>query len=340
MAIGSKYAKFMRNTGFARFFIPLGIMLLVFGIVVMLMFGGKNMTETNGRILEVNEGFYDEETDRQQYDLKIAYTADGAEYTGELAGMYGNFKVGDILKVYYDPAAPNRISNTKSTAVIGVVLIAAGALALFFGIFKTVKAFKKSKELDERSAAASTVDFTGFRAMPGVSEYYFHWDQASMKPGYILEDADRNVLFEGKTVKNSVMKRTVAFDDRVKGTVTEHEITRPVSVQVNNSAFGTSSSFKVDGENIWDLLHDRGFRLETNVFGQLPNLSYNVAKNGEPFAQFESTGMYVHEEDEAQHKFVLPMGHMFYRCWTNSDDFESLFLLMYTVSENPQLYVD
>lgn len=69
-------------------------------------------------------------------------------------------------------------------------------------------------------------------------------------------------------------------------------------------------------------------------------IACDITKNGEVLARVESTGVYVHEEDEAAHKVVVPTGSMYYRVWTPSNDFESLFLTVFAISESEQAIVE
>ena len=54
----------------------------------------------------------------------------------------------------------------------------------------------------------------------------------------------------------------------------------------------------------------------------------------------ERLSVYVHEDDEAQHKLKVPAGNMYYRFWTASDDLESLFLTIFAISECEQTVVE
>lgn len=333
----NKLARLMRDSGPARFFVPVGIILIVFAIILLSLNTGKYV-ETAGKVTSVIESGYDEEQNQQQYDVGVAYSVNGKEYTGTFNGLAGTFQAGDAIKVFYNPENPAKITNVKVGSLIPIIMIAVGALAIVFGIFRTVKALKKSKQLDETNP---TANFDGFKQGSGVTEYYFRWDGNSLKPGYLIEDADRKPLFEGKMLKNALVgARTFEFTNHVTGEVKEHEVGHTVQQTYNDSFFSTKSWFKFDGENIWDLLHERGLRMKTSVFSKFPNMSYEVSKDGVPFAQFESTSMYVHEDEEAEHKIKVPVGRMYYRCWTVSNDFETLFLMMFATSESLQTIVE
>ena len=264
MNVENKLARILRNTGPARFFIPAGVFLIVFGIL-----------------------------------------SEGTE---------------------------------------ALLFLAAGALAIVYGIYKTLQAFKKSEELDAAVPGGEEFPaeaFDGFKQADGVAEYYFRWDGNSLKPGYILEDADRNPLYEGKMLKNALVgARQFEFTDHTKGKTAEHEVGHTTTQTYNNEFFSVDSWFKVDGRNIWDILHDRGLRMMTDLHSRFPYLIYQVTKDGKPFARIETTSIYVHEDDEAKHKIVVPAGNMYYRVWTASDDFDSIFLTIFAISETEQAVVE
>jgi len=340
MAIENKIGRLARNTGPARFFIPVGIVLIIFGAI---LFGFKTdkYVKTTGTITSVTEGFYDDEQNQQQYDVDFSFDVDGVQHVGTFAGMTGSYKAGDSITVYYDPADPSKTASAKMGSFLPPIMIGVGVLAIAVGVYLTVKSIKKSKALDAAAPSADKVNFDGFKESEGVTEYYFRWDGNSLKPGYLIEDADRNVLFEGAMTKNALVgARTFTFTDHTTGTVTEHQVSHPVTQTYNDGFFNARGWFKIDGENVWDVIHERGIRISTDLLSKFPNIGYNVAKDGVPFAVIRSTGAYVHEDDEAQHKFVVPMGHMFYRFWTNSRDFESLFLIMFATSDIDQTIVE
>ncbi len=333
----NKFARFMRNTGPARVLIPMGVILIAFGILMMVFLGGGEYLETVGRVSSVAEGLNAE--NQTVYDVGFSYTVDGREYEGsfELSEAY---KVGDEIKVFYSTEDPSKSTNTKLGGVIAPALIGLGVLALAFGVFKTVKAFRKSSALDQ-TAKAWAADFEGFKQAPGVRELYCRHDGVTLKPGYILEDGNRRVLFEGKMTKQAVIgARSFEFVNHATGAVTEHEVGHTVTQSWNDELFSASSWFKFDGRNVWDLLHERGIRLSTDLRSRFPNLVYNVSKDGAAFARIESSGKYVHEDEAAEHKLNIAVGRYYYRVWTNSNDLENLFLTLFAISETQQVVVE
>ena len=186
MNFENRIARLMRNTGPARFFVPVGLVLIIFG-VIMLGFNTDNYLETTGRITSVTEDVYDQ-NETPQYDVEVGYTVDGKEYSTVFGGMSGTFKVGEVMKLFYDPADPEKTTNSK-TGFMPLIIIAVGAASLIFGVYKTVTAFRKSKELDS-AIGGQFPSLDGFQDAPGVTEYYCRFDGKALKPGYILEDAE------------------------------------------------------------------------------------------------------------------------------------------------------
>jgi hypothetical protein len=332
----NKFARFMRNTGPARFFLPLGIILIAVGIFLMTLNLGSYL-ETVGKVTDVNETRNEENS--KVYDVTYTYTVDGEKHqvTEEFTEEY---KVGDEIKVFYNPKDPTQTTNSMAGRYIAPIMVGVGALALAFGVFQTIKAFKKSRELDTVAKAPAVV-FEGFKQAPGVTEYYCRHDGSTFKPGYILEDAARKVLFEGKMTKQALVgARIFEFADRTTGKVEEHEVGHTTTQSYNDEFFSAKSWFKFDGRNVWDVLHERGLRMTADISSKFPNLTYEVSRDGKAFAKIETSGRFVHEDEAAEHKVNIPVGRYFYRVWTNSSDLETLFLTIFAISETEQTVVE
>lgn len=333
----NKFARFMRNTGPARFFVPLGVILIAVGIFLLTL-NTDSYLETVGKVTEVYETRNAENS--KVYDTSFTFTVDGKEYTGTFSELSEEYKVGDEIKVFYNPEDPTQTTNSKLGGIVAPVMIGLGAAALVFGLLQTVKAFKKSKELDQTPKAAP-VAFEGFKQTAGVTEYYCRYDGVMFKPGYILEDAARKVLFEGKMTKQALVgARSFEFSNHVSGGVTEHEVGHTVTQSYDDNGWTAKSWFKFDGRNVWDVLHDKGIRLQTNMRSKFPNFIYEVSKDGQAFAILETSGKYVHEDEAAEHSLNVPVGRYYYRVWTNTRDFETLFLTIFAISETEQAVVE
>lgn len=340
MNFENKFSRFMRNSGPARVLVPIGLMLIVFGIVLFL-FKTENYVETMGKITEVTDVTVDK--GQKEYDVSIQYTVDGKEYNSVFPNLSGEYNVGDDIQVFYDPEDPERITNSKTSSFIAPLMVASGAVAIFLGIRQTARAFKKSKELDQTAPGkgAPRVDFGAFMTAPGVTEYYCRHDGETLRPGYVLEDAYRGLIFEAKMLKNALVgTRTFRFTDHTTGSVKEHEVGHTMTQTYNEEFLSARSWFKFDGKNIWDVVHERGLRLSTDIRSEFPRVVYEASKDGQPFARIEACSKYVHEDEEAQHKILIPVGRYYYRVWTNTKDFETLFLAIFAVSETEQVMTE
>ena len=341
----NKLGRFFRTTGKLRFFLPLAVILIVMGVLMIKMSPDK-YEETTGVVTEVNE-YTELDSDNKEvtyYEEKFTYTVNGKEYNNSFDGLAEKPAVGDVIKVYYDPDAPEFVSNTKNTRTIGYIMIGVGIAALLFAVLSTVKAVKKNRELDEKiKTAAGTDSMPVVTPLPKeqLTEYYVSYDGVTLKPGYIVEDKFRNVIFAAPMTKNAAVgNRIFTFKDMKTGRTTDHEVGHTFTQSYNDEFFSTTSSVKFDGVNIWDLLHDRGIRIATDLHSIFPRVTYTVSRNGRFFATVETSGKYVHEEDAAMHKVNVPVGRYYYRCWTNENDIELLFLTVFAISETEQAVVE
>ena len=142
------------------------------------------------------------------------------------------------------------------------------------------------------------------------------------------------------TKNAAVGDRIFTFRDCRLGRTAEHAVGHSVTQSYSNEFFSMSSWFRFDGENIWDVLHDRGVRVATDLRSIFPRVRYTVSVNGRFFATIETSGKYVHEEDEAEHKLNIPAGRYYYRCWTGEDNMELLFLTVFAISETEAAVVE
>ena len=143
----NKLLTIIRESALARFLIPAGVILIVFGVVV---FGinkqNQNYKKTEATVTSVEleeAASTDANGNRTEatYILGLKYTVDGREYEEELSGM-SKREAGDKLTIYYDPADPTRITQTISL-LLPLVIIAAGIAALVGGIVSGVKVIQR-----------------------------------------------------------------------------------------------------------------------------------------------------------------------------------------------------
>ena len=143
----NKIITIIRESALARFLIPAGVILIVFGVV---FFGAskrnQHYQETEAQVTSVvlEEAASTDATGNRTeatYLLGLRYTVDGKAYETELSGM-SKSEVGDRITIYYDPADPNQITQTKSL-IIPLIIIAAGIGACVAGIVSGVNAIQR-----------------------------------------------------------------------------------------------------------------------------------------------------------------------------------------------------
>lgn len=150
----NKIFNFMRESSTARFFIPVGIMLIVFGVVMFVINKGNQdyleveATVTNATIFEEAYSDADGNIVEATYSVDLKYTVKERDYNARLEGV-SKYNVGDKMKIYYNPKDPSQITQSKSL-ILPLVIIAAGIASLVGGIISAVNAIKKHKQMKEQ----------------------------------------------------------------------------------------------------------------------------------------------------------------------------------------------
>ena len=152
-------ATFFRESRTARFLIPAGIVLIVFSIFMFIISNqNKNYLEVEATISRVElsrEATIDAEGNREEamYKIFVKYNVNDFEYENELGEMYKQ-KVGDKIKIVYNPDNPNEISQ-PSNMILNICLLVGGIAALVGGIISAINAVKKHKKMKNQEEAWS-----------------------------------------------------------------------------------------------------------------------------------------------------------------------------------------
>lgn len=150
----NKFATIMRESSTARFFIPAGILLIIFGIAVFVI-NNKNQNYiktdaivTNVELLEEETTDLDGNTVEAKYNVDIKYSVEGKEYNEKLEDV-SKSNVGDKIIIYYNPDDPSQITMTKSL-ILPIIMTLVGVASLSFGIINAVNTVKKNKKMKEQ----------------------------------------------------------------------------------------------------------------------------------------------------------------------------------------------
>lgn len=142
--------KLFRETSFGRFFIPLGVILIVVSIFTFISIDNtKGYVKTEGIVSKTElyeEAYYDGDTHFDAtYTVYVKYTVDNTEYEEEF-GVFSNYSKGDKVTISYNPSNPKEIAQPNSI-VLPIVLLILGIASLVGGIISLIKSIKKLKTL-------------------------------------------------------------------------------------------------------------------------------------------------------------------------------------------------
>ena len=150
----NKMFTFMRESQTARFLIPAGLILIIFGIVVFVIsLNNQNYIKIEATVANVEEtqetNVDDDGTNTTTvYNATVNYTVGGKEYTQTLDNV-SKCKIGDKMDIYYNPKDPNQITQTKSI-ILPIVIIFVGIISLTGGIISAINAVKRHKKMKEQ----------------------------------------------------------------------------------------------------------------------------------------------------------------------------------------------
>lgn len=150
----NKLITFMRESSMARFLIPAGLILVIFGIFMLVInLKNQNYIKTDSIVTDVKktqEAYIDSDGNQveAEYSATIQYTVDDKDYTDTLDNV-GKYNIGDKIEIYYNPSDPSQITQTKSI-ILPIVLIVGGIASLTGGIISAVNAVKRHKKMKEQ----------------------------------------------------------------------------------------------------------------------------------------------------------------------------------------------
>ena len=254
--------------------------------------------------------------------VTVKYTVDGKEYTRALDSDAPDYAVGKEIEVQVDPNDPGKVT---SSPFFGILLMVVGGALLVFIIFITVKQKSAVKNLKETRG-----DVTYLPSEKGAQrELYFLTDTGTPKYGHRIEDRNGNVLYEAKMTKFSpVTPYGFDFIDHVRGVTTPHLIGHEEESDWNSLLIDNHYTFTFDGEDIWKHLKRSGISVKTRFSDdKVLSAAYDVFRDGEPIAFFETTSQYPREDEAAQHKIASKMAvRGFYRIQTAEKNLDLLFV--------------
>ena len=150
----NKIATFLRESGPARMLIPIGLVLVTFGVIMFVINNkNKNYIKIESTVInvviseEAHEDLDGNHVDAT-YNVTVKYTVDGKEYEATLDNV-SKYEIGDKVKIYYNPKDPSQITMTKGL-IIPSIIIGVGIVALVSGIISGKRAIQRYKKMKEQ----------------------------------------------------------------------------------------------------------------------------------------------------------------------------------------------
>jgi len=123
--------------------------------------------------------------------------------------------------------------------------------------------------------------------------YLFVPEGKGLKQGFVLKDGSGNIVYEAKMTKMALLgAMTFEFTNHLIGKNETHKVGHTLTTETSDGVgdvFSTHSCFKMDGKNIWDLLHEQGIQIANRLAGGKIGMAYEVSLKGQPMATLTST---------------------------------------------------
>ena len=165
--------------------------------------------------------------------------------------------------------------------------------------------------------------------------YFFRPEKKILKQGFLMTDEEKNIVYEAKPVKQSLLgPATFEFVNHIADTKETHKIGKTVTSEQSGllEFFSTKSYFKLDGKNIWDVLHEEDIRIDSRFSGSQIGTVYTVFLKGEEIATIASAAA-----DEG--KFVVTSP--FHYNVTVSEEYLAIaFLVAFSIARTDQIFYD
>ena len=238
--------------------------------------------------------------------------------------------VGDIIKVEYDSNNPDVLVSNNTILDIILLVIGLGATAL--SIYKIVTVIK-TKDINEFNRVdMAKVSSEKIESVKNnheeEKEYYFHFTGAGNQ-SYILETMDRHPIYEARCDKMGIIsKYKFTFINHLTGKEEQHLVSHVVSESFDN--FVTSSKFKIDDVNVFDILGNAGYSLEPHLNGF--KSYFDISRYGIKVAKIILAGTKAYKEGASSILGDIPIKGMF-QVYCKESDIDMVFLSCFILSK-------
>lgn len=166
-----------------------------------------------------------------------------------------------------------------------------------------------------------------------ATKTYLLKPSGKMNQGYSLVEGE-NVVYEASLVKFKLFSASIyEFTNYTNGNKEEHKIGKTITLEENGliGALSTKSYFKFDGVKIWDYLHEKGVRINSNISTNKIGMTYTVSLEGKEIATIATSS--------PKGKSFVTTG-IFYDVTCDDKDLDIVFLTAYALAKTEQVFVD
>lgn len=334
-----KIRDFIRKYKQLTFFFGLLIIGIVFTIAggILLMQPKVEGVEVEATIVDIkkDEGITNADGYTEfNYTVYVDYTdKDGNTHNRvEYPSHSDDMVVGNKVTAKYDPNDSNKLVSDNS--LIGnIIFIVLGIGAVILSIVKIVSTIKKKdinefNKVDMNNVSESQIEKVK-NNNEEEKEYFFHFT-GTANQSYVLETTtDRKPVYEARCDKVGIVsKYKFTFINHFTGKETEHLVSHVVSESFDN--FVTSSKFKIDDVNVWDILGKEGYSLDPHFNGL--KSYFDISRYGVKVAKIELAGTKAYKEGASKLLGDMPIQGMF-KVYAKESDIDMVFLCAFILSK-------
>ena len=165
--------------------------------------------------------------------------------------------------------------------------------------------------------------------------YFFQPEKKILKQGFFMTDEDKNIVYEAKMLKQPILgAMEFEFINHITGQSGVHKVGHTVTTATSGlfEFFSIKSSFKYDGENIWDYLHGQGIRIDSSIAGDRIGMSYRISLKGKDTAEIATAS-----PDGGN---GLITGASWLKVTAAEEDIDLAFLTAFSIARTDQSFYD
>ena len=154
----------------------------------------------------------------------------------------------------------------------------------------------------------------------------------TIKEGFTLVDENDTLIYKGQMTKFSLFSAApYDFTNYITNKTEEHKIGKTVTASESGVAgmFSTSSSFKFDGEKIWNYLHNKGIRINSSLSSNKLGMTYEITFEGKPLATIASSS--------PKGKSIITTDK-YYDVTCDEKDLDLVFLVAFSIAKTEQIF--